>query len=189
MKVLPLYTTEPIDTLAWPAANNVIDINSSASSIFTDFKKVRPLIIDSTTAAIDAEKMMLTGHVRLEIVVGAGLEFLGIVTLSQLQGPEWLKKVAAGHKREDLMITDFMLPKCSLNAFDFADIAKSSIGDVIETLKAAGQQHCLVIDRTMHEIRGIISASDIARKLKLSIDIGSGSTFVNIFKAVKRYGT
>ena len=51
---------------------------------------------------------------------------------------------------------------------------------MIETLKDYGQHHCLVMDRESHEVRGVISVSDIARELRLPLDIQGRPTFAEL---------
>ena len=82
--------------------------------------------------------------------------------------------------REELTVHDFMRPKMSLMSFDFTELTHSSVGDVIETLKDYGQHHCLVMDRDTHEVRGVISVSDIARELRLPLDIQGRPTFAEL---------
>jgi len=95
-----------------------------------------------------------------------------------------MKKLAGGATKEDLTVADFMRRRDQLKVFDYADIKRSSVGDIVITLEHSGQQHCLVVDKCAHQIRGVISASDITRKLKLPIDIGTESTFSNIFSVL-----
>ena len=56
--------------------------------------------------------------------------------------------------------------------------------DVVETLKNNGLNHCLVIDLNNNKIRGLISSSDIARKLHLAINIDTKTSFIKIFEAI-----
>jgi hypothetical protein len=55
---------------------------------------------------------------------------------------------------------------------------------VIHHLKDSGQQHCLVVDKQANKIRGIFSASDISRKLKLPINVQDKSNFYKVFTAI-----
>lgn len=82
------------------------------------------------------------------------------------------------------MVTDFMHARNTLKALDYKSVENAVIGDIVETLKENGLQHCLVLDRDKHQIRGIISASDIIRKLHLPVDIMNNSSFVDIFNAI-----
>ena len=132
MKKLALYPVEKIDQLTSPEAHEDISVQSSALNVFTDFKKVTPMVIESTTSAVNVEHLMQKSHVRLKLVIDH----------------------------------------------------YARIGDVIETLQSAGQQHCLVIDREQHAIRGVLSANDIARRLKLAVDVSTPNSFASIFKVI-----
>jgi len=78
-----------------------------------------------------------------------------------------------------------MISRNDLHAFSYADIKKANINDVINTLKNYGLRHCLVIDRENHHIRGVISSSDIARKLQLPIEINTAKSFSRIFEKIQ----
>lgn len=184
MSKLHLYNVEPIDDLVSPEDHEDITLRSPATLVFTDFKQVNPLVIESDTTALEAESLMQKSHVRLKIVVDSQNQFLGIVSLDNLHNQEIVKKIANGVSRENLLVTDFMIPKISLMAFDFDELGNANIGDLISALKGSGQQHCLAVDRNEHNIRGVISASDIARSMMLPIDIGTSANFNNIFNVV-----
>jgi len=186
MKNLDFYNTNAIDELAWPTENKEITINSPALEVFTDFFEHTPLVLEATTLAVDAEKLMQKAHVRLKLVVDKDNHFLGIVSLADVNNQEIVKKTSQGFNRDELSITDFMRPKSKLKTFDYIEVSRAKVNDIVEALKYSGQQHCLVIDHEKHKIRGIISASDIARKLRLSIDIENRSSFSHVFKAINR---
>ena len=181
MMLLKLYPTEKIDQLVWPKAHQKFTKESPALAIFTDFEAHKPLVIEDNTSAIEAENLMLKAHVRMKIVVDRNNNFLGIVSLKDLSEQEMIKKVSAGHERPDLMVTDFMQKKCDLCAFDFEELEVATIRDVIDVLEESANQHCIVIDRERHQIRGLISASDIARKLHIPVDISKKPTFMKVF--------
>lgn len=184
MKKLPFYETQNVDELAWPETNKKITKNSSATKVFTDFNVQEPLVIEASMSAVEAEKLMQQTHVRLKLVVDSNNHFLGVVSLDDLNSQEVIKKLSAGYRREELSVADFMRPRSELKAFSYEEIAKATIGEIIHSLEGSGNQHALVIDRKSHKIRGIISSSDIARKLRLPIDIDNKSSFAHIFKAV-----
>tara|TARA_R110001592_G_scaffold140906_1_gene362026 strand:- start:7125 stop:7685 length:561 start_codon:yes stop_codon:yes gene_type:complete len=184
MKKLDFYSVDSIDSLAWPIEPELISVDTSAIEVFTDFKLNQPMIIEADTLAIDAQKFMLKAHVRLKIVVDQNNNFLGILSLDDLTSQEIIKHVSQGDSREELTVTDFMRSKKDLQGFNYAAVKKASIMDVIQALKTTGQQHCLVVDFEENKIRGIISASDISRKLKLPLDIRHNSSFVSIFNVL-----
>src|SRR5438034_1004549 len=50
------------------------------------------------------------------------------------------------------------------------DFTRARVGHVLETLRRAGRQHALVVERAM--VRGIFSISQIARQLGVSVPAG-----------------
>ena len=180
MKTLNLYSVEKIDQLARPEVSEHINLFSSASAVFTDFTNLKPLVIKLNTAAVDVEHLMKQSHVRLKIVIDEQGHFMGLVSLQMLHSQEMQKHVAQGFPRDQLLLSDFMLPKESLKAIDYNELQNSRICDVIETLEKSQHQHCLVVDEKAHVIRGLISANDIVRKLKLPIDVNLNPSFMVI---------
>lgn len=184
MKKLPLYTAPTVAELSHPAQQPDISEDSPALTVFTDFHRVNPLVVDATLSAMEVEELMLKSHVRLKFVVDRNRHFLGVVSLDDLNRQAMMQKLTEGYDRDSLSVKEFMQPRDQLKAFSCDDLSNATIRDVIATLKDSGQQHCLVIDRQSNDIRGIISASDIARKLRLPINIARRSNFSEIFRAV-----
>lgn len=187
MKALNLYKTEPVDDLAWPndSGQNEATLKSSALEIFTDFTRVQPPTISATKSALAAAADMRQTHAELNLVMDSHDHLKGIIRLDDLHEQEFMKRVYDGKGREDLLVRDFLTPKEQLKAFSFQELETSSIGDVLETLNSEGQHLCLVVDRTTHKVRGVISADDIARKLRVLLKIQQQPTFANIFQAIK----
>lgn len=180
MKNLTLFSANKAKSIAHPPLFKAISANDSALEIFTDFTRTPALLVDASLSAEQAEALMQSTHVRMKIVVDKRDGVLGIISLDNLNSQEMIKRISQGYRRSDLKVTDFMQPLSNLKAFSWEQLQDASIQDVIETLQNSGQQHCLVIDDQQHEIRGIISASDIARKLKLPLDIQKESSFARI---------
>lgn len=181
MHALNLYRTETIDTLAWPVVENTITLDSPAMAVFTDFKQHLPHVLDARTPATKVEAIMRQSHVRMMLVVNSDNRFIGIVTSHDVGEQQLLQRLTELKvSREELTVNDFVRPKTSLLSFDFTELARSSVGDVVETLKDYGQHHCLVMDRASHEVRGVISVSDIARELRLPLDIQGRPTFAEL---------
>jgi CBS domain containing-hemolysin-like protein len=181
MKTLKLYSTESLDHLVWPEDGMGLSEESSALLVFTDFKLHRPLTIANSVHAMLLEELMKKAQVRMKLVLDKNNTFLGIVSFNDLSEQQILKKAVNGIKRNELLVTDFMVPKNKMKSFDYEELSQASVGDVIRTLKDNGQQHCLVIDHKAHEIRGLISASEIARKLGVSLDIQNQRSFMQLF--------
>ncbi|MGQ8366921.1 CBS domain-containing protein [Glaciecola sp. 1036] len=181
MHNLSLCKTESIDTLAHPDIYEHIQLNSSALSIFTDFHEHQPLVIDGNVKAIELEKLMRQSHVKMKLVLDKTEQFIGIVTLADITEQKILQRVVQlGTPRSELLVVDMMQPKALLQAFDYQELKVASVSDVINTLEENGAMHCLVIDKQAHEIRGVISVSDIARILKIPLDIQTQPSFASL---------
>ncbi|WP_137168391.1 CBS domain-containing protein [Salinimonas lutimaris] len=182
MHSLPLYKTEQVDKLAWPQAQLAVTLHSPALEVMTDFAVREPIVIDDDTPAVELERLMKQSHVKMKLVLDKNEQFVGIVTLTDLSAQHIMQKVSEGRSREELSARDFMQPKTTLHSFDYEQLSRAKVGDVVETLKNNGHHHCLVTDRESHEIRGVISVSDIARILRLPLDIQQQPTFAELSK-------
>ncbi len=184
MRNLNLCDVEQIDELVWPENYQEINLRSPALRVLTDFKKNIPSVIGEDVCAHETEQMMLKAHVRLKIVVDGASKFLGVVGLVDITHQEIMKKIAKGHQHDELLVSDFMQPKSELKAIDFADLEQATVGDILETLKTNGERHCLVINKQKHNIRGVVSASDLVRMLKLNIDLSRPPSFLEVFNVI-----
>lgn len=181
MKSLHLYNTQAIDTLVWPKEPESVSGKTSALSILTDFRQHRPLVIDANVKAVELERMMKRAHVKMKLVLDSQRRLIGIVSLHDLSEENILKRVNKTTSRDELLVTDFMQKRDTLKCFDYDELSHASVEDVLRAQKDNFQQHCLVIDRKHHEIRGLISARDVARLLKRSVDIEQHLSFNNLF--------
>lgn len=184
MKKLSLYPVSAVAQLAYPESASEVSLDTPALDFFTDFSLVEPLVIESSVNAVKAREMMIKTHVRLHFVVDDADRFVGIVSSDHLAERKIVQKVAEGYTRGDISVEDLMIPKDELMAMGIQEVARATIGDVVNLLKDYRQQHCLVVDQQDHAVRGIFSSSDISRKLRLPIDIQDRSDFFRVFSAV-----
>lgn len=183
MKALHLYNTESIDTLVWPQEESTcVSESTPALSILTDFRHHKPRVINASVRAIDLEPMMKQANIKMIVVVDSNNDFKGVVSLFDLSEENILKKVNKTTPRSELLVSDFMHPREKLLCFDIDELRHATVKDVLEAQQHNHQQHCLVMDRRHHQIRGLISARDIARLLKRSVDIDSHLSFNALFK-------
>jgi hypothetical protein len=77
-----------------------------------------------------------------------------------------------------------MTPRAALEALDIRDVEAATVGHIVSTLKAAGRQHTLVVDQDSKgrpRVRGVFSATQIARQLGIAITIEEvARTFADI---------
>lgn len=181
MHKLHFYRLESIDELAQPEQSKTYTLESPATDFFTDFKRIQPYVVGENLPAIEAKELMRESHVRMQIVVDKQHRFVGVIDAENLIDRMIVREVSNGTQRHQVTVGQLMIPKKNLQAIDIVDIERAKIRDVIFALKDKGEQHCLVLDRQSHEIRGVISASDLSRKLHLPIDIQKTSNFYSVF--------
>ncbi len=183
MKKLHLFNLDVTDNVTSSQDLENTNLQSPASTIFTDFKQHEALMVENTMPAEQALSLMLQTHVRMKIVVSQEGDFLGIISTNELSEQKILAQVSKSNHRQDVLVQDLMIPKYRLHAFDFSELQNATVTDVLLALDNYKLRHCLVLDRVNHQIRGVISASDIARKLKLNINLNMDNTFSSLYQA------
>ncbi len=184
MKKIHLMSLDNIEHLVQPEDFNEITADSPALTIFTDFKQHLPLVIDADTPAMQADYLMKKAHVRLKLVVDENNELIGTISLQELNGQHIQILQNQGIDREDINVRDLMIPRSKQKVVNYQQLIDATIGDVLDALQKNGTLHCLVVDTDQHQIRGIISASDIAKRLHIPVEIATPTTFIDIFRAV-----
>lgn len=184
MKKLHLVNLTATDNIISPEQFEEINLQSPAVKIFTDFKVHKALMIDGDTMAVTALQLMLKTHVRMNIVVSENSDFIGIISTNELSEQHIVAKLSKGVCREDVLVKDLMIPKSDFHAFDYSELLHASVGDVVSTLENYQLRHCLVLDRECHHIRGVISSSDIARKLHMNMDLNVKQSFGSVYDVV-----
>jgi hypothetical protein len=96
-----------------------------------------------------------------------------------------------GIKRQEVRVCDIMTPCERLELLHYADLIQAEVGHIVATLQRAGRQHALVadmgVDGKTQTVRGIFSASHIARQLGVVIHTAEvAQTFAEIGAALTR---
>ncbi len=180
MKTLTYVSTKNTHGLTFPARVENINLYSSATTVFTDFNENAPRMIESNTRADELVRLMRKEHVRLKIVVDESNQFEGIISLEDLSEEAFIKHIAKGFKRSEILVADLMRSKDDLLALSFTSLQKADIESLLFSQKDNFQQHLLVLDEESKKIRGLISSNDVARQLKLDLDVAS-SNFANTY--------
>ena len=175
MKTLTYVSTKGVNSLIWPATTDNINIYSSALSVFTDFTTAGPRVIESSTRADELVQLMRKEHVRMKIVVDADNHFIGVISLDDLSEDIFIKQVANGFDRSELMVADLMRTKEVLLALSYTSLKNSDIESLLFSQRNNLLQHLLVIDEDTKAIRGLISSNDVARQLRLDVDVAFSS--------------
>lgn len=146
-----------------------VTVESPASQVMTDLSQVPCATIFAEATLEGANRSMLARGVRLLLVVGEGNRIIGVATSVDVLGE---KPVLTAQKRrchrQDLRISDVMVPVDKMEALDIHDVNHAVVGDIVATLKADGRAHALVVGKSpegQQILLGIFSVSQIARQL------------------------
>jgi CBS domain containing-hemolysin-like protein len=185
MKPLKLFPVEPVDTLREPTDAKPLTTKSSALEIFTDFARHQPQVLEIGATALEADALMKKRHVNMKLVVNHHQQLIGILTSDDLAQQRLIQQATkVSGTPADVAVEMLMRPISDLFALDYDELKDSTVDDVVETLRYQGLPHCLVVDHNNHQIRGVISARDIARRLHISLPIFERLSFVDIFNAI-----
>ncbi|MBR7888424.1 CBS domain-containing protein [Marinomonas sp. A79] len=183
MKTLTYVSTKDVNALTWPVVVNDITLYSPAVSVFTDFEKAGPRVIEANTRADELVLLMRKEHVRMKLVVDATNRFIGIISLEDLSEDIFITKVADGFTRSELLVADLMRSKDVLLALSYTSLKHADIESLLFSQRANKLQHLLVIDEETKAIRGVISSNDIARQLRIDVDTAF-SNFATLYESV-----
>ncbi len=175
---------------------------SPALEVMTDLTRVAPATIRRHAPLAAANQFMIARGVRLLLVVDEHESVLGLITTTDTLGDKAMRvAMERGLPHGELTVSDLMTPAEKIEVLDYADVAAARAGHVLETLRRAGRQHALVVEREAvtggpayerpHQrafVRGIFSLSQVARQLGVRLPPGTevARTFAEIEAAVAR---
>ena len=175
-------------TLAQPAANPVT-LDSPALEVMTDLTRVAAVTIEPSAPMLAANEYMISRAVRSLFVTAPDGRVMGLVTATDVLGERPVRvSHARGVKRNELVVSDVMTPIDSIVAIPMEDVRAAKVGHIVASLKQAGRHHELVAEirpKGHAQIRGIFSASQIARQLGVPLQITElARTFAEIEEAL-----
>lgn len=169
-----------------------VSIDSPAIEVMTDLRRIPAATIDLQAPLDAANRFMIRRGVRLLLVTDDERQVLGLITANDVLGEKPVQfALERGIRRQDIRVRDIMTPREKLEVLLYADLVQAEVGHVVATLKHSGRQHALVIDLsadgTVQTLRGIFSASQIARQLGVAIQTTEvAQTFAEIGAALGR---
>ena len=150
-----------------------VTLDDSALQVLTDFQRVTAIIILSGDTVDEAHARMIQRGVRLLLVVDQDRRVLGVITANDILGEKPMQMIAQrGITRDDLLVRDVMMPQAQLDVLNLADVRAAKVGHIVATLQKSGRQHAVVVefdDKRRQKVRGVFSATQIARQLGVAI--------------------
>ena len=155
---------------AQPKLGEPVTLASPALNVMTDLAQVKAATIDPDTGLDKAEQTMIQQGVRSLFVVNDYPCVAGLVTFADLMGEKPMRMVSERHiQRQDLRVADVMTKLSMLDALDYDELKKASVGNVVATFRKGSHTHMLVVQAATYKgparIRGVISATQIERQL------------------------
>jgi CBS domain-containing protein len=167
---------------------NPVEITSYALEVMTDLQFVPAATTQAEVSVATASQKMIARGVRQLLVVDSADDVIGLITARDLTGRRIEEALAStGASQEQLQVRDVMTSEVEVMPLEA--VLHARVGDIIETLKHSGRQHALVLDAAPFTgksmIRGIFSASQIARQLGIISDQSDLSqTFAQIDRTI-----
>lgn len=159
-------------TLPVPSAQAPVRLDSPATDVVTDLRRVSAIIVDRNASIDDATRVMTARGVRALFVVDDTRQVIGILTSTDTLGEKPMRFAhARGIRHGEVLVRDIMTPSERLEILEHDAVAHARVGDVIATLRVAGRQHALVVETNPDApgnektIIGIFSLTQIARQL------------------------
>jgi len=150
-----------------------VTLDDAATRVMTDLTRVTAVIILPGDSVDEAHRQMIQRGVRLLLVVDQDRKVVGLLSASDILGEKpVLAASGGGLRRQEVMVRDVMTPQENLEVLDMAEVRAAKVGHIVATLKKAGRQHAVVVERDARGrqlVRGLFSATQIARQLGVTI--------------------
>ena len=155
------------------AVPDKVTLDDAATSVMTDLTRVTAVIILPGDSVDEAHRQMIQRGVRLLLVVDQDRKVVGLLSASDILGEKpVLAASGGGLRRQEVMVRDVMTPQENLEVLDMAEVRAAKVGHIVATLKKAGRQHAVVVERDARGrqlVRGLFSATQVARQLGVTI--------------------
>ena len=156
--------------VAEPMTPGRVTLDDPAFSVMTDLREVTAATTRPEETIDQAHAQMIRRGVRLLFVLEPGGEVSGVITATDLLGEKPVRFMQArGVSHAEILVEDIMTPASMLEALSLLDVAQMRVGHIVATLKAVGRKHLMVSEDGARRIRGLFSASQIARQLGMEL--------------------
>jgi CBS domain-containing protein len=174
--------------IAHPNAPGRVTLDDPAFAVMTDLREVSAATTSPEEPVDSAHAVMIRRGVRLLFVLDAQASVVGILTASDLLGVKPMQFMQSrGVTHADVQVRDIMTPAARLDALSLLDVAQMRVGHIVATLKAVRRQHLTVAEDAGTRVRGLFSASQVARQLGMELQTFEvAQTFADIEAALAR---
>jgi CBS-domain-containing membrane protein len=155
---------------------NHVSLESNALETMTDLSKRPCAVVSGTVSLSEANRLLINRGVRMLVVIDERHSVIGLLTSTDLLGEKPVRLAQdLGLHVADLRVSDLMVPQSEIEFLHFSEVSHACVGDIVNTLKASGRGHCLVIrpkqggNDSDFELIGVFSATQIARQLGIHI--------------------
>ncbi len=165
---------------------DIVTPDSPAIEVMTDLKQIVAATVGADVLLSHANHLMISRGVRSLIVTDSKGCVVGLLTATDVLGEKPMQCVQKnGIKYEEITVKDVMTGQGEIEVLTLKQVMQAKVIDIIETLKAHNRNHALVVDTdpltNRQMVRGIFSASQIARQLGVATQIHSvAKTFAQI---------
>lgn len=165
-----------------------LTLDHPALDVMTDLHQVAAAGIGPDESVDEANHTMIRRGVRLLFVLDAEGVVAGVVTATDILGEKPMRFAQErGVAHAEIRVRDIMTPAERLEAIAMANLSSMRVGHVVATMKAVHRQHLLVSEENGRRIRGLFSASQIARRLGVEVQTTEvAQTFADIEAALVR---
>lgn len=188
---MPEYSVLPVQRLTGavrithPTLPKSVTMESPAFEIMTDLRHSHVATIEPHATMELANAYMMQRGVRSLFVLNDDHFLQGVITASDILGEKPVRFIQERRvKHSEILVSDIMTPLDCLEAIPIEEVRLAKVGHVVVSLREAGRQHTLVIERDAYGellICGIFSLTQIEKQLGTAIPpTGIAKTFAEI---------
>ena len=167
---LTLTLLEPGARVASPTTPGRVTLDDPAFSVMTDLREVSAATTTPEEMVTAAHAQMVRRGVRLLFVLDPGGTVVGVITATDILGEKPIRFMQSrGVAHAEIQVEDIMTPASMLEAMSLIDVAQMRVGHIVATLKKVRRQHLMVAEEGGRRIRGLFSASQVARQLGMEL--------------------
>jgi CBS domain-containing protein len=167
---LALTLLAPAARVAEPMAPGRVTLDDPAFSVMTDLREVAAATTRPEETIDAAHAQMIRRAVRLLFVLDPDGSVAGVITATDLLGDKPVRFMQdRGVSHAEILVEDIMTPASMLEALPLVDVAQMRVGHIVATLKKVGRKHLMVAEENGRRVRGLFSASQIARQLGVEL--------------------